>query len=237
MKALFLVLPALLASLRTLPAQTIGNVSSRTTGESVVISYELSAAPSQALDVVAFYSLNGGEYQPLKSVSGDVGTGKRLANGKHQLTWDVLKDVASLDGDVKFKVTAVAASGAGGTATRPKWENENFRFEVASCNQSGGMVNITMYLTSLTKDVQFFIGAGYCFLLDEEGDRYDGHRISTSQCPTNCDATNFDLARDIRARYTLIFKPDKVLDEIKLFRLNLNSLDIQFRDGNKIQCR
>lgn len=215
-------------------AQTIGNVSSRTSGETIVVSYDLSGASNQPLDVAAFYSVNGGEYQPLKSVTGDVGTGKRLANGKHTLTWNVLKDVSGLDGDVKFRVTAVAAGG--GQANRPKWENNDFRFEVASCNQSGGTVNVMMYLTSLSKDVRFTVSAENCSLFDGEGDRYAGRSISSTQC-VNCSWVTFDLAKDIRARFTLMFKPDKGLEEIKLFKLYAEQLDIQFRDGNRIQCQ
>lgn len=235
MKKPLLLFAIVLAASGLLSAQTIGNVSSRASGETIVVSYDLSGASSQPLDVAAFYSVNGGEYQPLKSVTGDVGTGRRLANGKHTLTWNVLKDVSGLDGDVKFRVTATPASGRP-TSERPKWENQDFRFEVASCNRTSESVSVMMYMTSLTKDSRITLNANQWSIIYGEGDRYSGWRISTSECPDNCGGAHFDLARNIRTRYTVVFKTDKTIEEVKILKLDTNQFNVQFRDGNRIQC-
>lgn len=73
----------------------------------IVILYKISKAKyNQVFDVMLYVSKDGGNNfkGPLKAVSGDIGNS--ILEGEHTLTWDFLKDINSLEGDIVFDVRA-----------------------------------------------------------------------------------------------------------------------------------
>jgi len=96
------------ASLTNLYSQEVKDVSfSRGPDNTIKVSYTISSAMFyEQFDVSLYVSTDGGQTYngPLQHVSGDVG--KDIEAGDHTITWDVFKEVASLEGDVVFDVRA-----------------------------------------------------------------------------------------------------------------------------------
>lgn len=79
--------------------QTTSNVDFRQEGDNMLVSYKLSA---QA-DIALLISIDGGIWQPLESVTGDVG--KAIKPGLRKIVWDVFEDYPDgIHADVEFIV-------------------------------------------------------------------------------------------------------------------------------------
>ena len=98
----------LLCSFRAIQAQEVNNVQFyQGSNNTIIVKYKITGGKFyQNYDVTLYVSNDDGKsFQgPLKSVTGDVG--KNIHRGSHIITWDVFKDVASLNGDILFDIRA-----------------------------------------------------------------------------------------------------------------------------------
>jgi hypothetical protein len=106
MKKLFTTLCTLVLCAVYIRAQQVSKVEFKQGPENtIIVSYKITGAKfNQSFDVSLYVSKDGGGtfHGPLKEVSG--GVGKGISGGQHNITWDVFKEVATLDGDITFDV-------------------------------------------------------------------------------------------------------------------------------------
>ena len=87
----------------TLSAQTITNVVAKQQGNKVVISYKLQCNESAEISIYLSEKGDGNFTGPLKSVTGDVGSG--ITSGIKTITWNTVQDTDQISGDkIVFRV-------------------------------------------------------------------------------------------------------------------------------------
>lgn len=109
MRQLFLLL--LMISLQQTIAQTVSNLHFSQNSKQILVTYDLAGKSNHVYQVSIYCSQDGGTTwgNPLQKVSGDVGNNIKPGTGK-KITWDVLKEMDNLIGDIKFKVEATPLS-------------------------------------------------------------------------------------------------------------------------------
>jgi hypothetical protein len=91
-------------------AQSITNVTPEAVGDKIIVRYDIEEAKGDQLFEVALYYSKDNYSQSLRNVSGN-GVGTAVSSGKNLvIIWDVLKDVAELDGECAFEVRAFPKS-------------------------------------------------------------------------------------------------------------------------------
>lgn len=88
-------------------SQTISDIRTVQSGNNILVNYSISGARfNQTFNVSVYVSRDGGRtFQgPLSAVSGDVG--KNITKGNKEITWEVFREVADLEGDIVFDVRA-----------------------------------------------------------------------------------------------------------------------------------
>lgn len=150
MKRLTLIMVIALQSL-FVRSQTITNVSSSQEGNNIKITYSISdiSTPVDAR-INLYYSVNGSSFNgPLSKVSGDVGD-KKASNGLKTITWDVLSEIGSLDGNVAFKVEIVPTAQK---VVVPSNRVNNFELAIPSAKYSNGKLKVEFVITNFGEDV------------------------------------------------------------------------------------
>jgi len=108
MKGLVLSILVLLCICNNGQSQSIKNVSAQQAGNMISISYDLLGFKDVSYLVDVFCSTDNGQTFPIRitSAKGDIGNNITMGNSK-KLTWDVLKDVNSINSnETVFKVVA-----------------------------------------------------------------------------------------------------------------------------------
>lgn len=91
-------------------AQSITNVTPEAIGDKIIVRYDIVQAKEDQLFEVALYYSKDNFSQTLRNVSGN-GVGPAVSSGKNLvIIWDVLKDVAQLEGEFTFEVRAFPQS-------------------------------------------------------------------------------------------------------------------------------
>jgi hypothetical protein len=88
-------------------SQTISKIRTVQSGNNIIINYSISGAKfNQVFNVSVYFSKDRGRtfLGPLSAVSGDVG--KNVTPGNKEITWEVFREVADLEGDIVFDVRA-----------------------------------------------------------------------------------------------------------------------------------
>jgi hypothetical protein len=207
-------------------AQTVSNVTSRQNGNMIEINYNINdISPNQTVKVILFYSLNSSNYiGPLQKVSGDIGD-FISGNGNKKITWDVLAELGSLEGETKFKVEIIP--------------NTDYKFPSAS--GSGAKVNImncSLKQTTLILDLMFesetdrdwvFYSNRNAFY-DSNGSKYQSNSIKVGNNP-NKEYETITLMKGIPIRVQLVFL--NVPENLK----NLPGFEFGFHYGETLRFR
>ena len=109
MKKILLTI-TILAITATVFSQSVTNIVPAVVNDKIQIGYTLSGVKyfQEVTSVKVYVSINGGDFTgPLKKVEGDVSEG--VKNGKHIITWDVLKEIPFTDEDLVFKIKVKVA--------------------------------------------------------------------------------------------------------------------------------
>ncbi len=149
-------------------AQNINNVTSQQNGNKINIKYNLEGlAPDDMVSVNLYYSLNKADYiGPLTEVEGDIGE-YISENGTKTITWDVLSEIGSLNGDTKFKVEVIPST----KKEKPSASSKNIDGYVDRCQIDGTTLIIDYILESKTNESwRFYVGSTAIF--DENGQKF-----------------------------------------------------------------
>jgi hypothetical protein len=172
-KLILSVVTVLLLNAMPTVAQDFANLSVKQLGEKVNLEYAISGESlGQLFNVTPYYSLDAGKtFLPMKSVSGNVGL--NVLGGRNQvIIWDVLKDMAELDGDVMFKLTAEAKSTA---PIQDEVGKMNFQIESLhhlDKNRAELMLSITN--NGPTRDLK--LSNGFTTITDFKKQKYDAQK-------------------------------------------------------------
>jgi len=150
MKRLLLFLTAILI-LQHANAQEVINVMASQSGEKAIIKYDIAnSSPSTNYFVKLYYSTDGGSSfsQELRYVTGDVGANVAGGTGK-TITWNTMKEVNALIGDVVFKVEANTAS----KLPDPVYVKD-LVFNITNCKRIGSSVKLEFELTNNGTDLK-----------------------------------------------------------------------------------
>jgi len=86
-------------------SQSVTSIVPTVINDKIQIGYTLSGVKyfQEVTSVKVYVSINGGDFTgPLKKVEGDISKG--IKNGKHIITWDVLKEIPFTDEDLVFDI-------------------------------------------------------------------------------------------------------------------------------------
>lgn len=209
-------------------AQTVSNVTSRQNGNLIEINYSVkNISSNQLVKVNLYYSLNSSNYiGPLQKVTGDVGD-YISGNGNKKITWDVLSEIGSLEGETKFKVEII-----------PK---ENFEFpssngidlsgKILNCSTKGSILTIDLEIISEV-DRNWFFDSTKAAFFDVNGIKYFGSSLKIGN-NSNKESDRIELMKGIPIRIQYIFSnvPENLTKLVGLdIRYHYNDFSLQYRD-------
>ncbi len=214
---LFLLFPIITSS------QTISNVTSKQNEKKIEISYNLSGlSPNKTCRINLYYSLNSANYiGPLQKVSGNVGN-YVSGDGNKQITWDVLAEIGSIEGNTQFKVEIIPET----KELYKKYTSDGFNYKVTSCNFKANQLIVDVNITNLSEDTRLFLRCNEDIkLTDENGNQYICNNFIVSQINVKFkDYRQIDFVKDVPVKISFVFIG--VESNIKLVKL----LDAKFRD-------
>lgn len=151
-------------------SQTIKNVSSIQDGNNIKVNYTVSDLSNPiSARVNLYYSVNNGSFNgPLNKVSGDVGE-KTITNGLKSITWDLLSEIGSLDGNTIFKVEVVPIAPK---IVVPSTRIKNFELSIPSAKYSDGKLIVEFVIKNYGDDVYGFIRGDKISVTDATGNVY-----------------------------------------------------------------
>lgn len=180
--------------------QTISDVTSRQNGSMIDVSYKLSGLSSnQSVTINLYYSLNDGGYSSsLQKVTGDIG--KLIAgNGLKTITWDLISEIGSLDGNTKFKVEVLPNN----DIVFPKAEGVTYDIQIDKIVLNG--TTLTIYTTETFKKTGTYnYNASNNFLFAPDGKKYTASTISYNNIAD--DYFNIELMSGAKFKVNYIYK-------------------------------
>lgn len=225
---LFLLIPIFTFS------QKVSNITSVQNGSNIDVNYKLSELSSnQSVKVNLYYSVNGASYSgPLQKVSGDIG-GLIAGNGNKKISWDVVSEIGSLEGDTKFKVEIIPTeSYEEQTAT----EN-NIKATLVKASQSGSNIYIDLvFEPGMDANIGFY--GKKTFFFDENGLKYFGKSVKWGNNTKDVSYVKLMKGVPFRIQY-IITEVGEQTKEIKALEIcysyKHNYQGFQFRDVNLIK--
>lgn len=164
-KVLFFVLLAF--QIVVVKSQTIKNVSSIQDGNNIKVNYTVSDLSNPiSARVNLYYSVNNGSFNgPLNKVSGDVGE-KTISNGLKSITWDLLSEIGSLEGNTTFKVEVVPIAPK---IVIPSTRIKDFELSIPSAKYSNGKLIVEFVIKNYGDDVYSLIRGDRISVTDATG--------------------------------------------------------------------
>jgi hypothetical protein len=165
-------------------AQTVSDVQSEPVADNKIRIGYILGENTNSCEVNIFYAIGNGSYSgPLKSVTGDVGKGV-TGNGRKVITWDVLSDVDSLEGEVSFKVEVEPAQRiikypAIGNSSYSDMQG-SFKMDIVSVKKLGQTCTIDILLTALDEDIEIAYCTNFIKIIDNLGNQYYPKKFITS---------------------------------------------------------
>lgn len=217
----FLFIPFIVKS------QTVSNVNSTQVGNKIEVSYNINGAEKHRLmSINLYYSIGNESYKgPLQKVSGDVGL-NISGNGSKKILWDVLSEISSLEGDVRFKIEATPLK----EMNKPKSTSNYGEAIVESCILEGNLLTITFVcVPNSDGDWSFCTSYAYCF--DEQGVKYYANSFSWSGKTSTASAPAFGASVDLIAGTP--FKISFTFDDVSSVVKNLTAVqmkDFQYKN-------
>jgi hypothetical protein len=148
--------------------QKIENLKASTAGEKIVITYDIiSQYPADKFDVDLYASSNNYS-APLQKLTGDVGKGLQVGNGR-RIEWDAKAELGNYKGEILFEIRAEVIAGLSvtnefksakrGKSVQLDWrggrKNQDVKIELLKSGVSQG----TVTTTSNSGSYQWFIPA------------------------------------------------------------------------------
>ncbi len=209
-------------------AQIVSNVTSRQNSNMIDVMYKLSDVHSnQTVKVNLYFSVNNlGYIGPLKEVSGDIGEFVS-GNGNKKITWDVISELGSLEGQTKFKVEIIP--------------NENYEFpsshgvemkgKIINCSLTGSTLTIDLVFES-ENDKQWVFYADKAAFFDEYGNQRHSSTLKIgNNSSTTGITTNLMKGVPVRIQYIFTNVPVNLSTIAGLeIRYHYNQFPIQFRN-------
>lgn len=172
-------------------SQTIKSVSSIQDGNNIKVNYTISDLSNPiSARVNLYYSLNNSPFNgPLNKVSGDVGE-KTISNGLKSITWDLLSEVGSLDGNTIFKVEIVPIAPK---IVIPSTKIKNFELSIPSAKYSNGRLTVEFVIKNYGDDVYGLIRGDKISVTDATGNVFVPESFSFS----NINEKNLEQAHTV----------------------------------------
>ncbi len=210
-------------------AQTVNSVTSKQSGNDIEISYKLAGlASNQTVKVNVYYSVNNSAYVgPLQKVSGDVGEVVK-ANGDKKLTWNVLSEIGSLNGDTKFKVEVIPNP----VLDLPTAKGSTIVAMIEKCEKDGNALNVDVLFVS-TIDEKYYFNADNIFYFDITANKYWAKIVQIGASRSRNESIY--VLKSVPFRVSLIF------NDIYTDLINLTAFELNYSKGcctgEKLQFR
>jgi len=241
-KLILTVIAILILNAVSVVAQDFTSISAKQMGEKINLEYAINGESlGQLFSLSPFYSTDAGKtFQPLKSVSGNVGVD--VPGGRNQIViWDVLKDLKELDSDVIFKLVADTKKSV---PTQDEVGKVNFRIE-SMHHLGNGKVELDLTITNngATRDLKMV--NGLITITDFKKHQFDAQKGKIAEVEGNerhsTPTRTLKNGETVKAVFVFNYVPDDLERAMRLdlgielitydgYGLDLKVGKVQFRD-------